>query len=187
MLLHKFGHVKADERFFATEQELCQRSSHLGLSDAGRTEEQERAGRSVWRLQTRSRTPDRASQRIDGLFLADDAAMQLFLDTREPLHFFFFDRVDRNARPARDHVLDIRLGHNAHARRLADVEFLASTPQVFPLDLFLILVVFSLLEVFARDRAFHSSDYELDPPLDIFHFRWQRSLTQLDASPCFIE
>src|SRR4030095_11124027 len=85
MLLHELRHVKADERFFAAEQELRQRSSHLGLSDAGRTEEQERAGRTVRRLQARPRTPDRASQRIDRLFLADDAAMQLFLDTGEPL------------------------------------------------------------------------------------------------------
>src|SRR5215510_11501331 len=64
MLLHELRHVKADERLFAAEQECRQRSSHLGLSDSGRPEEQERTGRTVRRLQASARTPDGAGRCI---------------------------------------------------------------------------------------------------------------------------
>ena len=51
--------------FLAAEQELRERPRHFGLSDAGRSEEQERSCRTIGRLQTRARTPDRARQSID--------------------------------------------------------------------------------------------------------------------------
>ena len=47
VLLHVLGHVDADHRVLAVEHELGQRARQLGLADAGRAEEQERADRAV--------------------------------------------------------------------------------------------------------------------------------------------
>ena len=113
--------------------------------------------------------------------------MQLFLDAREPLHFFFFDRVDRNAGPPGNDVFDVRLRHDTHARGFADVEFLANVAEVLAFELLLILVVLGLFEILARDRAFHPRHDELDPPLNVGHLRRQRGLAQLYAGAGFIE
>ena len=43
MLLHELGHVDADQRLFGVEHELGQRLAQLGLADAGRAQEHERA------------------------------------------------------------------------------------------------------------------------------------------------
>ena len=47
MLLHVLAHVDADHRPLVVEQELGERPGQLGLADAGRAEEQERADRPV--------------------------------------------------------------------------------------------------------------------------------------------
>src|SRR5207248_1574244 len=118
-------------------------------SDTRRSEEQERARRTMRRLQAGTRSADRASKRIDRLILADNAPMQLFLDSGKSLHLFFFDRIDRNTGPARNHVFDVRLRHNTHAGCFADVELLTDAPQVLAFELLLILVVFGLFEILA--------------------------------------
>ena len=46
-LLHVFGHIDADEVLLIVKQRLCQRLGELGLADARRAEEQERAERAV--------------------------------------------------------------------------------------------------------------------------------------------
>ena len=51
VLLHVLGHVEADERVVAAEQEVRQRARQLGLADAGRTEEHEAADGPVRILQ----------------------------------------------------------------------------------------------------------------------------------------
>src|SRR5439155_1883214 len=47
VLLHVLGHVEADERLLAVEQELGERARELGLPDARGAEEDERADRPV--------------------------------------------------------------------------------------------------------------------------------------------
>ena len=47
VLLHVLGHVDPDHRVLRVEHELGQRARQLGLADAGRAEEQERADRAV--------------------------------------------------------------------------------------------------------------------------------------------
>ena len=47
VLLHVLRHVDADHRVLGVEHELGQRARQLGLADAGRAEEQERADRAV--------------------------------------------------------------------------------------------------------------------------------------------
>src|SRR3989475_3753816 len=69
----------------------------------------------------------------------------------------------------------------------ADIELLPNIAQVLTLELLLVLVMLGLFEVLARDRAFHPRDDELDPPLDVGHFRRQRCLAKLDTRAGFIE
>src|SRR5207247_7638135 len=58
MLFHELGHVEADQRFFAAEQELSQRPGHFRLSDTGGAEEYERPSWTVRRFETRTRQQD---------------------------------------------------------------------------------------------------------------------------------
>ena len=47
VLLHVLGHVERDERLLVAEEELGERLGQLGLPDAGRAEEDERARRAA--------------------------------------------------------------------------------------------------------------------------------------------
>ena len=76
VLLHVLGHVEADEVLLRSEEELGEPARDLGLADARRAEEDERAHRAV-----RDATPSR-ERRIareiadDRLVLTDDAPHQ---------------------------------------------------------------------------------------------------------------
>src|SRR3712207_7536151 len=58
VLLHVLRHVDLDHRVLVAEQELGERARELGLPDAGRAEEDERAGRPL-------RVLDRKSTRLN--------------------------------------------------------------------------------------------------------------------------
>ena len=60
MLLHEFRHVDAHHGVLVVEQKLGERLAQLGLADAGRAQEQERADRTIGILQARPRAPYRA-------------------------------------------------------------------------------------------------------------------------------
>ena len=53
MAFHELGHIQLDQGFFAAEHELGQRFGQLGLADAGRAEEHERADRALRVFQAR--------------------------------------------------------------------------------------------------------------------------------------
>ena len=53
VLLHVLGHVDAHHRVLVAEQELGERARQLGLADARRAEEDERAGRALRVLEAR--------------------------------------------------------------------------------------------------------------------------------------
>ena len=73
VLLHVFGHVDADHRVLVVEQELGQRLGQLGLADAGRAEEHERADRPVGVLQAGARAAHGGRHGLHRLVLADHA------------------------------------------------------------------------------------------------------------------
>ena len=54
VLLHVLGHVEADQRVVAAEQEVGERARQLGLADAGRAQEDEAADRPRRVLQPRA-------------------------------------------------------------------------------------------------------------------------------------
>ena len=107
MLLHVFRHVEADQRRLVVEQELGERLGELGLADAGRPQEHERADRPVRILQAGARAPHRGRDRVHRLGLADDALAQVVLHAQQLLLLAFQHPVDRNAGPARDHLRDV--------------------------------------------------------------------------------
>jgi hypothetical protein len=59
VLLHVLGHVEVDQRVLVAEQELGEGLRELGLADARRAEEDERAGGTLRVLQARARAADR--------------------------------------------------------------------------------------------------------------------------------
>ena len=63
VLLHVLGHVDADHRVLVAEQELGQRAGQLGLADAGRAQEDERAGRPLRVLESRRASGGSPSRR----------------------------------------------------------------------------------------------------------------------------
>ena len=79
VLLLVLRHVDAHHRLLVVEQELGERARQLGLADAGRTEEEEAAERTVGILQSGARAADGIRDRVDRLVLADDALVQPLL------------------------------------------------------------------------------------------------------------
>ena len=101
VLLHVLRHVDADHRVLGVEHELGQRAGQLGLADAGRAEEQERADRAVGvAAGRRASGAARCADRGDRLVLADDALVQALLHVDELLDLALHQAGDRDAGPA---------------------------------------------------------------------------------------
>ena len=73
------GHVDPDHRPLVVEHELGERAGELGLADAGRAEEDERADRPVGVLQARAGAAERVRDGLDGGVLPDHAPVQPLL------------------------------------------------------------------------------------------------------------
>ena len=102
-------HVEPHHRAVVVEHELRERARELGLADAGRAEEDERADRPVRVLQAGARATQCVRDRLDRLVLADDALVQPLLHVDQLLGLAFEQARDRDARPARDHLCDVVL------------------------------------------------------------------------------
>src|SRR6185503_14584042 len=85
VLLHVLGHVDAYHRRFVVEQGLRECASDLGLSDPRRTQEDERANRSIGILQAGSCADDCVGHRFDGFLLPYNAVMQALAEAEELL------------------------------------------------------------------------------------------------------
>src|SRR4029079_2523868 len=103
--------VDLDHRVLVAEEELRERARKLGLADAGRTEEDERAGRALRILDARAGAADRLRDGDDRLVLADDALVQLLLHLDEARGLGFGELEDGDTRPHRDDVRDLLLAH----------------------------------------------------------------------------
>src|SRR5262249_6516033 len=79
----------------------------LGLADAGRAEEYERADRALGVLQAGAGATDRARDGRDRVVLADDPAVKGFLHAGQLLGFLFFELGERDAGPAGHDELDV--------------------------------------------------------------------------------
>ena len=88
-----------------------ERFGQLGLADAGRPQEHERADRPVRVLQAGAGAAHRGRDRLDRLGLADDALAELLLHAQQLLLLALEHPVDRHAGPARDDLRDVVGGH----------------------------------------------------------------------------
>ena len=94
VLLHVLAHVDADHRPLVVEQEVGERAGQLGLADAGRAEEQERADRPVRVGQAGAAAADGVGHRGDRVVLADDPLVQHVLEADELVHLAFHEPAD---------------------------------------------------------------------------------------------
>ena len=102
-------HVDADERLAVGEQELGQRARQLGLPDAGRAAEDERADRPLRVLEARAAPPDGAGDRLDGLVLAHHGLVDLVLHAEQAAGLGLLQPRDGNAGPAGHDERDVLL------------------------------------------------------------------------------
>ena len=82
VLLHVLAHVEADELVAEVQRELL---GELGLADAGRTGEEEAAGRAIRLAEPGARPLDRARDGADRLFLAEHDAAERFLERAQTI------------------------------------------------------------------------------------------------------
>src|SRR5207302_2619981 len=136
-------------------------------------------------FQASAAAADGASQGADRLVLRDHALVQLFFDAQQFLGFFFLDRGDGHAGPARYHVLDVLPTDNAGGGFI-EVVFFAKGAQVLALFAFFVRVEARLLELVVRDGVLHTVDDEFNALLDFGDVFGQRSLAQLYARPGFV-
>ncbi len=142
-MLHVLAHIDAHHVAFAVEQRLRKRLAQLGLADAGRPEEQERADRAVRVLDARARTQDRVAHALHRVVLSDDAPMQHFVEMQKLLALAFEQLGHRNAGPARHDLGDFLLGHMIAQQRILARRVLC----LGFLKLFLQLRQFAVLEL----------------------------------------
>src|SRR5436190_4903058 len=103
------GHVDPDHGALGVEQEFGQSPRQLRLPDARRTEEKERAKRSVGVLKPRPGAPDRVGDRAHGGILTDHALADPVLHVEELLELALDQPLHGNAAPARDDLGDVLL------------------------------------------------------------------------------
>ena len=110
VLLAVLRHVDAHHGVLVVEEELGERLRELGLADAGRAEEQERAGRPVRVADAGARAAHGIRDRLDGLLLPDQALAELGLEVQQLLGLALQEPADRDAGPRRDDGGDVFVG-----------------------------------------------------------------------------
>ena len=111
VLLHVLAHVEAGELVAEQQRELL---GELRLPDAGRTGEQKRSGRPLGLAEAGARPLDRLRDELHGVRLAEDDAVQRFLERAQPIAIGRGRLPRRDARRARRHRLDIHDVDNRH-------------------------------------------------------------------------
>ena len=111
VLLHEFRHVDADHRLVVVEEVFRDGLGQLGLADARRSEEEERAQRPVFVVQTGPRAADGIRDGLHRRRLADDPLAEFLLHAQELLALAFQHLGGRNAGPALDHLGDLLRAH----------------------------------------------------------------------------
>ena len=89
------------------EQELGEGAGQLGLADAGRAEEQERADRPARVAEAGPGAPDGVGHGLDRLVLADDALVEPLLHLDELLELALHQLRDRDPGPGGDDLGDV--------------------------------------------------------------------------------
>ena len=121
MALGELTHVQGNKRVFIAEQELRERLAQLRLTDSRGPGEDEGARRPTWVFQTGPGPANRLRQRLDGVFLSDDAAVEFVLHPSQFLDVVLGQIRHRNARHQRENFTDellVDLGDDVEVARL---------------------------------------------------------------------
>ena len=187
MLLGVLAHVERDQRVLVAEQELRERLGQLGLTDAGRAGEDERATGTLRVLEPGTRTPDRLRQRLDRLLLADDALVQLVLHVEQPLALLLGQLEDRDAGGGGQDLGDellVDLGDDVHVAGLP----LALARRLLAEQLLLLVAQRGgLLEVLRVDRALLLATHVGDPLVELAQVRRSRHTTDAQAGAGLVD
>ena len=105
--LAELAHVEPDDGGLAVEEELGEGLGQLGLADAGRAEEEERADRPVRVLQPGPAPSDGVGHGLDGLVLADHPEVDLVLQLDELVALGREHLRHRDAGPLADDLGDL--------------------------------------------------------------------------------
>ena len=99
MLLHVLRHVECDECAVVAEQEFGERFCEFCFTNTCWPEEDERTAWTLRVFQPGTSTADALAHSLDGIFLADDALVQLGFHVEKLRCFFFGEFVHGNTRP----------------------------------------------------------------------------------------
>ena len=99
MLFHVFGHVEANQRLLVVEKKFGERSGQLGLADAGRAQENERADGPLRIGKAGAAAANGVGDVLERVILPDHALAQALFHVHELLDFAFEQAADRNAGP----------------------------------------------------------------------------------------
>jgi len=102
--LHVLRHIEADELDAERDGQLARQ---LGLADAGRAGEEERADRLLRLPESRARNLDRVHDLIDGVILSVDDALEIGVEPLQPFLFGDGDGARRDFGHARNDVFDV--------------------------------------------------------------------------------
>jgi len=111
VFFHVFAHVESDDGSFVVEEEFGEGFGEFGFSDAGGSEEHERADRAVFVLEAGAGAADGVGDGGDRLMLPDDAFHEALFHFDEFFAFAFLEAGDGNSGPGRDDFCDILFGH----------------------------------------------------------------------------
>lgn len=103
------AHVEADHALLAVEQRRGESFRQLGLPDAGRTEEDERADGALWVADAGAGPDDGISDQGDRLVLADHPLGEDLVQAQQLLALALLEARDGNAGPGRDDLGDLVL------------------------------------------------------------------------------
>ena len=171
----------------AAEQELGQRARDFGLADAGGSQEQERSGRTLGRLQAGARTADGARQSAEMAFswlmtrLCSSSSMRSSLVISSSLMAVIGTPVQRATTSSMSSLVTHAGGG------VVEVVLLAQLAHVLALFALFVGVEARLLELVVRDGVLHAVHDELDALLDVGEIARQRGLAQLHARAGFVD
>ena len=104
VFLHVFAHINTDHVVFIIKQGLGKGLGKLGLTDTGRSQEQEGTDWTVRVGDTCPRTQDCFADKADCLILSDDIFVQDVLHVQQLLALTLHDLGNRDAGPLADHL-----------------------------------------------------------------------------------
>src|SRR5438067_7642296 len=109
MALHELRHVEADDRVLVIEEEAGQLASQLRLTDAGWSEEDERADGPLRVFEAGACPPHRLGDDLDGIVLADQTGVYILLHPHQPGGLLLDEARHWHAGPGADDLRDVLL------------------------------------------------------------------------------